>query len=207
MGSSQFPNVLRRAFFKGTEVDNHKQWASLVNVKNVKKILLHLNWSSEISMQEYMWMSWTSSHNSSSATFECHALLFQKNVTAREEECTYWLTFVPFTILWPQMGWKSPLHRVFIGVWPKPQQYVDTVHIKRLPNPARAFFETTRAARQDLPVFANLKYFMAVGDPSAPSWQNNNRRMNVSISLQVVEENLIDLASWKFQKCSKAYIN
>ncbi len=88
---------------------------------------------------------------------------FQKHQdkTTREEECAYWLIFVPFSILWPQMGRKSPLQRDSIGVWPK-LHYVDTVHIKRLPNPARAFFETTEAAQQDLHIFAKLKFFMAV---------------------------------------------
>lgn len=83
-----------------------------------------------------------------------------KNVTARREDCTYWLTFVPFTTLWPQMGWKSSLQRGSTEVWPMLQHFVDTVHRKRLPNPATASSETTEAVQ--LLILAILQFFKAV---------------------------------------------
>lgn len=89
-------------------------------------------------------------------------IAFFRNVTARGDDSADWLILVPFSILVPQMGWKSPLQRDSIGVWPMFQQYVDTVHIKRLPNPGIASLETTEAAQQELLFWAKLQEYMLV---------------------------------------------
>lgn len=95
-------------------------------------------------------------------TVECHKLPFSEMSQQEREDSADWLILVPFSILVPQMGWKSPLQRDSIGVWPMFQQYVDTVHIKRLPNPGIASLEITEAAQQELLFWAKLQEYMLV---------------------------------------------
>lgn len=71
------------------------------------------------------------------------------------------LIFVLFTILCLQMGEKSPLQQESIEVSPILLQYVDTVHRKKLPNPASASSGTAKAALQDLLFLAVLQFDIA----------------------------------------------
>lgn len=96
------------------------------------------------------WRNWWIPHTAFSK-------MSQQEGTVLTELCLF-----PFTIVWPQMGWKSQLQRESIQVCPMLQQYVDTVHRKKLSNPATASFDTAEAAQQDLFILAKLEFSVAV---------------------------------------------